>query len=107
MLKISCAYFTWSKTFIFLCAGTHSEGGIWSVLFGLLMWDVLFMDVPEVFRTPFQSAPLDLGGAAFCSARQPLMDERLSAIECARSFRMMNMGLGGRGVESTCLGGAA
>ena len=55
------------------------------------MWDVLFMDVPEVFRTPFQSAPLDLGGAAFCSARQPLLDERLSAIRCARSPLMIKL----------------
>ncbi len=28
--------------------GTHSEGGIWATLFGLLMWDVLFTDIPEV-----------------------------------------------------------
>lgn len=31
-----------------------SEGGIWATLFGLLLWDVLFMPVPDVFRTPFQ-----------------------------------------------------
>ena len=30
------------------CTGTHSEGGIWATLFGLLMWDLLFTDVPEV-----------------------------------------------------------
>ena len=52
------------------------------MLFGLLMWDVLFMPVAEVFRTPFQSGPLDLGGAAFCAARQPLLDSRLADIEC-------------------------
>ena len=34
------------------CAGTHSEGGIWSTLFGLLMWDLLFTDVPEVVHDP-------------------------------------------------------
>ena len=31
-----------------------SEGGVWAMLFGLLLWDVLFMPVPDVFRTPFQ-----------------------------------------------------
>ena len=31
-----------------------SEGGIWATLFGLLLWDVLFMPAPDVFRTPFQ-----------------------------------------------------
>ena len=47
------------------------------------MWDVLFMEVAEVFRTPFQSCPLDLGSTAFAAARQPLLDSRLGAIECA------------------------
>lgn len=26
----------------------HSEGGVWATLWGLLMWPVLFADVPEV-----------------------------------------------------------
>ena len=34
--------------------GIHSESGIWMTLFALLMWDVLFMDVPNVFWHPFQ-----------------------------------------------------
>ncbi|KAF0901621.1 hypothetical protein E2562_003591 [Oryza meyeriana var. granulata] len=34
--------------------GTHSEGGIWMTIFGLLMWDVIFSDVPDVFQTKFQ-----------------------------------------------------
>lgn len=57
---------------------------MWSALFGLLLWEVLFMDVAEVFRTPFQSAPLDLGGPAFCTARRPALDRCLASIECAR-----------------------
>ncbi len=48
----------------------HSEGGIWGTLFGLAMWSVLFADVPNAFRSPFQSAPLDLDTAAFYPARQ-------------------------------------
>jgi hypothetical protein len=27
---------------------------VWATLFGLLLWDALFMPVPDVFRTPFQ-----------------------------------------------------
>ncbi|GFR45877.1 hypothetical protein Agub_g7330, partial [Astrephomene gubernaculifera] len=27
--------------------GVHSEGGVWGTLWGLLMWDVVFMEVPE------------------------------------------------------------
>lgn len=34
--------------------GIHSESGIWMTIFGLLMWDVLFADFPDVFRSKFQ-----------------------------------------------------
>lgn len=34
--------------------GVHTESGIWLTIFGLLMWDVIFADVPNVFRTRFQ-----------------------------------------------------
>ena len=50
--------------------GTHSEGGVWATLFSLLMWDVLFMPLPDVFRTRFQTAPLDLETDTFLPARK-------------------------------------
>lgn len=34
--------------------GVHTESGIWLTIFGLLMWDIIFADVPNVFRTKFQ-----------------------------------------------------
>lgn len=35
--------------------GIHGEGSTFMTLFGLLMWDILFMDgVPDVFRNPYQ-----------------------------------------------------
>lgn len=34
--------------------GVHTESGIWLTIFGLLMWDAIFADVPNVFRTRFQ-----------------------------------------------------
>ncbi|KAK8937605.1 hypothetical protein KSP40_PGU002904 [Platanthera guangdongensis] len=34
--------------------GIHSESGIWTTIFGLLMWGVIFSDVPNVFRSKFQ-----------------------------------------------------
>ena len=34
--------------------GTHSEGGIWMTIFGLLMWDVMFSDIQDVFQSKFQ-----------------------------------------------------
>ncbi len=35
------------------------------MLFGLLMWDCLFADVPDTLRTQFQLAPLDLSTSHF------------------------------------------
>ena len=34
--------------------GIHGEGLTFSSLFSLLMWDVLFANIPDVFRTSFQ-----------------------------------------------------
>nr|XP_019708406.1 fanconi-associated nuclease 1 homolog isoform X2 [Elaeis guineensis] len=34
--------------------GVHSESGIWMTLFGILMWDVIFSNIPDVFRSRFQ-----------------------------------------------------
>ncbi|EEF44169.1 hypothetical protein RCOM_1749140 [Ricinus communis] len=36
--------------------GVHSESGIWLTIFGLLMWDIIFSDVPNVFLNRFQGA---------------------------------------------------
>lgn len=60
--------------------GLHTEGGIWSALFALLLWDVLFSDVPDVFRTAFQTAPMDLDSDAFYPARQASIDARLQQL---------------------------
>lgn len=42
--------------------GVHTESGIWLTIFGLLMWDVIFSDVPNAFCTKFQVYDL-----LFCS----------------------------------------
>ncbi|GBF88189.1 fanconi-associated nuclease [Raphidocelis subcapitata] len=60
--------------------GIHTEGGIWATLFGLVMWDILFSDVPGVFQTPFQSAPLDLDTDAFFPARRAAIEARLQEV---------------------------
>lgn len=36
--------------------------------------------MPDVFRSPFQVAPLDLGGDAFYHARREQLDKQLSRI---------------------------
>uniref|UniRef100_A0A0D3GDC4 Fanconi-associated nuclease n=1 Tax=Oryza barthii TaxID=65489 RepID=A0A0D3GDC4_9ORYZ len=61
--------------------GTHSEGGIWMTIFGLLMWDVIFSDVPDVFQTKFQTAPLDLETDEFYRSRKDLIESQLKKIQ--------------------------
>lgn len=35
--------------------GVHGEGSTFSTLYGLLLWDVIFMDgIPDVFRNAYQ-----------------------------------------------------
>ncbi|KAG8694499.1 hypothetical protein FRC09_009804, partial [Ceratobasidium sp. 395] len=60
--------------------GFHSEGSIISTLFGLLFWDILFAPVPGAFETPYQSAPLDLFHDSFVSAREDLINARLTEL---------------------------
>ncbi|GJU94765.1 fanconi-associated nuclease 1 homolog isoform X1 [Tanacetum coccineum] len=61
--------------------GVHSESGIWLTVFGLLMWDVIFADVPNVFLTRFQTSPLDLDTDYFYEARKELIEPLLSKIQ--------------------------
>ncbi|XP_024026084.1 fanconi-associated nuclease 1 homolog isoform X1 [Morus notabilis] len=60
--------------------GVHTESGIWLTIFGLLMWDVMFSDVPNVFRTRFQTAPLDLETDSFYLARKSSIESHLQKI---------------------------
>ncbi|UZJ52639.1 hypothetical protein CBS101457_001959 [Exobasidium rhododendri] len=61
--------------------GYHCEGGILTMLFALLMWDVLFMPLAGVFETPYQRHPLDLSEDSFAIVRGPMIRQRLSDIE--------------------------
>ncbi|PON66878.1 Zinc finger domain containing protein [Parasponia andersonii] len=60
--------------------GVHTESGIWLTIFGLLMWNVLFSDVPNVFRTRFQTAPLDLETDSFYLVRKSSIESHLQKI---------------------------
>ncbi|EPQ25837.1 uncharacterized protein PFL1_06512 [Pseudozyma flocculosa PF-1] len=62
--------------------GSHCEGKVLTMIFALVMWDVLFRsDVEGAFETPFQAAPLDLGSDAFAVVRSREIRERLDEIE--------------------------
>uniref|UniRef100_A0A672MBH4 Fanconi-associated nuclease n=1 Tax=Sinocyclocheilus grahami TaxID=75366 RepID=A0A672MBH4_SINGR len=57
--------------------GIHGEGSTFSSLFGLLMWDIIFIDgVPDVFRNPYQTCPLDLHTDCFYGNRREAIEAR-------------------------------
>ncbi|EEY19789.1 conserved hypothetical protein [Verticillium alfalfae VaMs.102] len=49
--------------------GYHAEGGIIRTLFAYLFYDVLFLYVPNVFQTAYQTCPLDLHTDSFYPTR--------------------------------------
>lgn len=62
--------------------GYHCEGKLLTMIFVLVMWDIMFQDtVPGSFETPYQSAPLDLGSDSFAIVRSAEIRERLSHVE--------------------------
>lgn len=69
--------------------GVHCESGMWSTLFGALLWDVLFAPVADVFRSPFQGAPLDLGTDAFAPARAVALQHALCQLRNGHALEML------------------
>jgi len=69
--------------------GTHSEGGIWMTIFGLLMWDVMFSDIQDVFQSKFQMAPLDLETDDFYKSRKDLAESHLKKIQDGMAEEML------------------
>ncbi|XP_040380941.1 fanconi-associated nuclease 1 homolog isoform X2 [Oryza brachyantha] len=69
--------------------GTHSEGGIWMTIFGLLMWDVIFSDIVDVFQAKFQTAPLDLETDDFYRSRKDLVESQLKKIQDGMAEEML------------------
>ncbi len=76
-----------------------------TTLFGLLFWDILFLDVPGVFESPFQSAPLDLGTEYFYETRREQIERRLQEIEQGMFLeRISQVDSRERGRASRCVG---
>lgn len=60
-------------------SGLHSESSVFTTIFALLFWDILFGPTANgVFPTAFQTAPLDLSTDAFYADRRAVIDERLA-----------------------------
>jgi len=71
---------------MFLCnlcfvSGVHDEGSTIKGLFGLIFWDIIYEHpVPDVFRSSYQHAPLDLWSGEFYKNRKERIDMRLETL---------------------------
>eukprot|EP00041_Stephanoeca_diplocostata_P042146 m.10381 g.10381 ORF g.10381 m.10381 type:complete len:1297 (-) comp7374_c0_seq1:1724-5614(-) len=64
--------------------GMHCEGALFGTLYGLLYWDVIFMDgVCDVFVSPQQTAPLDFFSSAFFHRRCIAIKRRSAQLRTA------------------------
>ncbi|OTA02380.1 hypothetical protein A9Z42_0027320 [Trichoderma parareesei] len=69
--------------------GYHAEGGIIRTLFAYLFYDILFLYIPNVFQTAFQTCPLDLHTDAFFPARASEINHRLVEIANGEGERIL------------------
>uniref|UniRef100_A0A667WKV5 Fanconi-associated nuclease n=1 Tax=Myripristis murdjan TaxID=586833 RepID=A0A667WKV5_9TELE len=70
--------------------GIHGEGATFSTLFGLLLWDIIFIDgIPDVFRNPYQTCPLDLFTDCFYENRKEAIDSRVEVL-CEASVETLH-----------------
>uniref|UniRef100_UPI003AAB1272 fanconi-associated nuclease 1 n=1 Tax=Centroberyx gerrardi TaxID=166262 RepID=UPI003AAB1272 len=70
--------------------GIHGEGSTFSTLFGLLLWDIIFMEgIPDVFRNPYQTCPLDIFTDCFYENRKEAIDSRVQLL-CEASVETLH-----------------
>ncbi|XP_050834287.1 fanconi-associated nuclease 1 isoform X2 [Serinus canaria] len=66
--------------------GIHGEGSTFITLYGILMWDIIYMDdIPDVFRNSYQTSPLDLYTDSFYENRRAVIEARLQQLHTASS----------------------
>ncbi|XP_018407772.1 PREDICTED: fanconi-associated nuclease 1 [Nanorana parkeri] len=62
--------------------GIHGEGSTFCTLYGLFMWDIIFMEgIPDVFRNTYQAFPLDLHTDSFYENRREAIECRLQLLQ--------------------------
>eukprot|EP00062_Callorhinchus_milii_P002621 gi/632939207/ref/XP_007908186.1/ PREDICTED: fanconi-associated nuclease 1 [Callorhinchus milii] len=72
--------------------GIHGEGATFTTLFGLLFWDIIFMDgIPDVFRNSYQAFPLDLYTDCFYTNRREAVDSRLELVREASPLTLQSL----------------
>ncbi|XP_063169987.1 fanconi-associated nuclease 1 isoform X2 [Candoia aspera] len=78
--ELALAHYKWQG----FDQGIHGEGSTFTTLYGLLMWDILYMDgIPDVFRNSYQAFPLDLYTSSFYRNRQAAIEGRLQSLHDA------------------------
>ena len=85
--------------------GYHSEGGILRTIFGYLFYDVLFLYIPNVFQTEFQTCPLDLHTDAFYPSRMSEVNARLNEISNGDAARLVQGVWDEHSERQTCIVG--
>lgn len=60
--------------------GVWCEGSLYTTLFGLLCWDIIFAAVPGAFQHAFQDAPVDFDTALFYLRREPRFRARFATL---------------------------
>ncbi|KAI1497359.1 VRR-NUC domain-containing protein [Biscogniauxia marginata] len=83
--------------------GYHAEGGIIRTLFAYLFFDILFLYVPNVFQTAYQTCPLDLHTDAFYPARASEINHRLVEIANGEAARLIAEVDGRERARRTCV----
>ncbi|KAG5977852.1 hypothetical protein E4U55_006493 [Claviceps digitariae] len=69
--------------------GYHAEGGAIRTIFAYLFYDILFLYIPNVFQTAYQTCPLDLHTDAFYPARASEINHRLVEIANGEGERLL------------------
>ncbi|KAF3906227.1 hypothetical protein ABW20_dc0101794 [Dactylellina cionopaga] len=69
--------------------GFHCEGGIIKTIFAYLMFDILFLPLPNIFQTEFQTCPLDLHTDSFYVCRMSEINHRLVEVSNGEGVRIV------------------
>ncbi|PWJ39210.1 VRR-NUC domain-containing protein [Sediminitomix flava] len=69
--------------------GFYTENLIWSALFGLAFWDIIFQPVPAVFFHAYQRGPVDLFQTEFREKREVEIAARLRELEEGQFLRKL------------------
>lgn len=85
--------------------GMHTEGRLMRTLFAYIFYDILFLYVPNVFETEFQTCPLDLFTDAFFPTRASEINTRLMEISNGEAGRIVNEVWGREHEKRTCVVG--